>query len=405
MNQEHGGDVRSYAIEYGFRPLDFSANVSPLGVPAGVRRAAEAALEHGAEYPDPQCRALRQALREHLGLPSEWILCGNGASDLIYRLVAAVRPHRAMVTAPTFSEYAAALRLQGCAVEDYMLDADQDFRLTADILTRITTDLDLLFLCQPNNPTGVSIPRELLRQILARCREMGTILALDECFLEFLEAPEALTMQGQLAGHPLVILRAFTKFYGMAGLRLGYCLSADTALLERMQQAGPPWAVSSVAQAAGIAALQETEYAAALRTLIATQRPILSQGLQNLGCRVIPGEANYLLFYVAAAAPDQEGEETTEASEDATLGTRLQERGILIRDCSNYQGLGNGWYRVAVRTADENQRLLQAMQEILCPDRTQVACDQETLCPDRTQVEERGQEMACTEMISEVTPE
>lgn len=349
MNQEHGGDVRSYEIAYGHRPLDFSANGSPLGMPEGVQRAVVAALAQGADYPDPLCRDLRQALGAHLNVPADWILCGNGASDLIYRLVAAVRPERALVTAPTFSEYAAALRQQDCAVEQYALTADNDFSLTADILPHITPGLDLLFLCQPNNPTGRTIDRSLLLRILDRCRETGTILALDECFLEFLDAPDAWTMQDRLAGYPLVILRAFTKFYGMAGLRLGYCLSADTDLLARMRQAGPPWAVSSVAQAAGIAALAETAYTEQLRQLIAEQRPMLMQGLQDLGCRVIPGAANYILFYTP----------------HTTLGERMQEHGILLRDCRNYDGLGPGWYRVAVRTATENQQLLETLRTVL----------------------------------------
>lgn len=349
MNWQHGGDVRSYEIAYGQRPLDFSANGSPLGMPALVRQAVMASLERGAEYPDPWCRSLRQALGGHLGVPVSWILCGSGASDLLYRLVAAVRPARALVTAPTFSAYVAALQMYGCAVEQYPLTDENDYDLTPGILGRITPAMDMVILCQPGNPTGRTIPRELLLQILARCQEMGTLLVVDECFLDFLEEREILTMQGALAGRPLVILRAFTKFYGMAGLRLGYCLSADGDLLARMQQAGPPWAVSSVAQAAGVAALEETAYADHLRELIREQRPVLLAGLRDLGCRVIPGAANYLLFYVA----------------DTMLEEKMQQQGIMMRDCRNYDHLGPGWYRVAVRTEVENAQLLAALQEVM----------------------------------------
>ena len=283
MEWGHGGDVKGYALQYGRKPLDFSANVSPFGVPEGVKQAVMDSLAWGAEYPDPLCRELRQALGEHLGLPAEWILCGNGASDLLFRLAGAVKPKRALLTAPAFSEYEGALRPHQCQLDRFPLRAENGFCLTEEFLNWITPETDLIFLCQPNNPTGRTTDRALLLCILRRCRETKTILALDECFLDFVDMPEMLTMQGELEGNPLVIFRAFTKFYGMAGLRLGYCLCGDRLLLEKMSQSGPPWAVSSVAQAAGIAALKETEYGARLRSLIGAQRPIQTAGLKESG--------------------------------------------------------------------------------------------------------------------------
>ncbi len=348
MEWGHGGDVTGYALEYGKKPLDFSANVSPFGMPEGVKQAVTESLKWGAEYPDPMCRQLRGALGAHLGRPADWILCGNGASDLLFRLTMAVRPRRALLTAPAFSEYEGALRLHQCQIDRFPLRAEHGFRLTEAFLDWITPETDLIFLCQPNNPTGRTTKRALLLQILNRCRETGTLLALDECFLDFVDQPEALTMQGVLAGNPLVIFRAFTKFYGMAGLRLGYCLCADGALLEKIRQSGPPWAVSSVAQAAGVAALKERPYGARLRRLISEQRPLLMQGLEKCGCQVIPGEANYLLFYYP----------------DAQLGEKMRKNGVMIRDCSNYHGLAAGWYRVAVRTEAENRQLLAALREV-----------------------------------------
>ena len=348
MEWGHGGDVKGYALQYGRKPLDFSANVSPFGVPEGVKQAVMDSLAWGAEYPDPLCRELRQALGEHLGLPAEWILCGNGASDLLFRLAGAVKPKRALLTAPAFSEYEGALRPHQCQLDRFPLRAENGFCLTEEFLNWITPETDLIFLCQPNNPTGRTTDRALLLRILRRCRETKTILALDECFLDFVNMPEMLTMQGELAGNPLVIFRAFTKFYGMAGLRLGYCLCGDRLLLEKMSQSGPPWAVSSVAQAAGIAALKETEYGARLRSLIGAQRPILTAGLKECGCRVIPGAANYLLFYY----PDEQ------------LGEKMKQKGVMLRDCRNYHGLEPGWYRVAVRTEKENLRLLAVLKEV-----------------------------------------
>ncbi len=323
MELSHGGDWVGYEREYGLPLLDFSANVSPFGIPERVKQAAAQALDRAEHYPDPLCRELREKLSEYHNIPAEWILCGNGASDLIYRLALAKRPQTALVTAPAFSEYENALSLCGCSVTRFPLYAEDGFTVTEKILTEITPELDMLFLCEPNNPTGRTTDRRLLEAILERCAACGTLLVVDECFNDLLDAPEEHTLFGFVSGvSDLLILRAFTKSCGMAGLRLGYALCRDAELLERMRESGPPWAVSGPAQAAGLTAL---------------------------GCQVCPGEANFLLFF--SPVPD--------------LGERLRKRGILLRDCSNYRGLGPGWYRASVRTGEENQALLQTIREVL----------------------------------------
>lgn len=349
MNLTHGGDWAGFETEYGREPLDFSANVSPLGLPDGVRQAVIRELEHAHRYPDPLCRHLRRALGEKLSVDPEHILCGNGAADLIDRLVLALRPKKARILSPAFLEYAAALDRVECEITEFSLRPEQDFRVTEEILEDITPETDLVILCQPNNPTGVLTEPGLLGKIAARCDACGALLAVDECFVPFLEDEERYSMVSVLEQHRLLILRAFTKFYGMAGLRLGYCLCRDRDLLRAMAEAGQPWAVSSVAQSAGIAALQEMDYAKQVHDLIHAQRPVLQAGLEQLGCRVIPGKANYLLF--SSPVPE--------------LDVRLREQGVLIRNCGNYHGLGEGWYRAAVRTEEENRQLLAAMERVM----------------------------------------
>ena len=222
---DHGGDWAGFLETYGAPPLDFSANISPLGVPESVRRAAEASLAEAGRYPDPLCRALREKLASCHGVPAEWILCGNGAADLIYRLAAARQPKTALVTAPTFSEYENALTLWGCRVSRFPLSEETGFAVTEDILSRITPELDLLFLCEPNNPTGRTTDRRLLKRVLDRCSASGTLLAVDECFSDFLDDPASHTLLDDLHHFEnLVILRAFTKSYALAGLRLGLSL-------------------------------------------------------------------------------------------------------------------------------------------------------------------------------------
>ena len=344
----HGGDWAGYRAEFGRDPLDFSANVSPLGLPEGVADAITAALPHADRYPDPLCRALRAKLAAHEGVPMEHILCGNGAADLIFRLAWAAKPRTALVTAPTFAEYATALESAGCTVRRHFLTQDNDFAVTDAILDAITPEVDMVFLCQPNNPTGQLTALPLVERILRRCESCGVLLVVDECFLDFLPECEVLTAKALLGSRNLLILKAFTKLYGMAGVRLGYCLCADEALLANMQAAGQPWAVSSLAQAAGLAALDETDYVARVRALIAQQRPRLTAGLRALGLRVLDGRANYLLF---------QGPET--------LGDALRPRGVVLRGCGNYPGLDSSWYRTAVRTGPENDELLKTLAEVL----------------------------------------
>lgn len=349
MELVHGGDWAGYRAEFGCDALDFSANVSPLGLPAGVAAAITNALPTADRYPDPLCRELRAALAGAEGVPADWILCGNGAADLIFRLALAVRPRRALLPAPTFAEYEAALQTVGCAVQRVFLREENEFAVTEEFIDAVTPETDIVFLCQPNNPTGQVTPPALVERLVRRCAECGAVLVVDECFLDFLPDRDAWTAKQLLRDAPqLIILKAFTKLYAMAGVRLGYALCGDATLLEKMRGAGQPWAVSSLAQAAGLAALQETAYAGAVRALIAEQRPRMAAGLRALGLRVMDGQANYLLF---RATPD--------------FGEKLRRRGAVVRSCANYPGLDAAWYRTAVRTEEENTRLLQIMGEIL----------------------------------------
>lgn len=347
MKRMHGGDWAAFQEEQGFLPLDFSANISPLGVPPGVQEAIRHAAATVDRYPDPAYRALHRALGAYEGVPEDRVLCGGGAADLIWRACLAAKPKHALVTAPCFGEYEAALEACGC--EPLRFPLGDDFVLTERILSWIGPDLDMLILCNPNNPTGRTADPSLLRTVVRRCGETGTRLLLDECFVDFLDEPEKHTMKPLLEStHSLLILRAFTKLWGMAGVRLGYALSADAAFLDAMRRSGPPWSVSLPAQAAGLAALQERDYVDRVRALVRTERPRLAAALQALGLRVIPGEANFLLFqcYRPLALP-------------------LRKRGILIRVCGDFYGLDESWYRCAVRTREENELLIAALKEVL----------------------------------------
>ena len=202
----HGGDLVTARSRFPGEILDFSANLNPLGMPEPVRLAARAAVEESVHYPDPLCRALAAGIARRDGTTPGQVLCGNGAADLIFRLAFSRRPGRALVTAPTFAEYECALAAVGCRTERFSLRQEEDFRLGEGFLEAIRPGVDLVFLCEPNNPTGLTTPRPLLERILARCQAAGALLVVDECFGGFLDRPEAHTLKGLLAPGGLLCL-------------------------------------------------------------------------------------------------------------------------------------------------------------------------------------------------------
>ena len=348
MHLIHGGDVYSARQKMKQEPLDFSANINPMGMPPGAVRAAADALQQCTQYPDPLCRELRAALAAYEGIPAEQIVCGNGAADLIFRIVAATHPRRALLLAPTFAEYEQALRSMDCSIAYFPLQESEGFVLPEAFLQQLTPEINLLFLCNPNNPTGRTVPPALLREIWKRCEEAGILLVVDECFNEFLEHPERNTLKGVLKpGTNAVILKAFTKSFAMPGLRLGYGLCGNKSLAERIFFCGQPWGVSIPAQAAGIAALQEQGYLERMRRLIQTERRWLSENLARLGLCVFPSEANYILFRTETEIP---------------LRERMEQHSVLIRACGNYRGLDDRYYRIAVRGHGENEHLIAALK-------------------------------------------
>ena len=218
------------------------------------------------------------------------------------------------------------------------------FALTERILDEISPDLDAVYLCNPNNPTGRTAQPELLREIVRKCTENGVKLVVDECFNDFLTDAERHTRKDLLESNPgLIILRAYTKMYAVPGVRFGWCMTADEALIEKLYHAGQPWNVSVIAQACAAAAANEPDWASETAKRIAEERRFLSDGLAACGLTVFPGEANFLLF----------------RSNDTGLHEKLAEHGIMIRNCDNYRGLSAGYYRVAVKTREASERLLQ----------------------------------------------
>jgi len=346
----HGGDIYSYIRKNSSCPIDFSANINPFGLPEGVKKILKESVDDFAFYPDVNCNGLKSALSQYENINRDYIFFGNGAADLIYRLAYTIRPTKALLTAPTFSEYEMALRNVDCSINYYYLKPEDSFELKEDIIEYIK-DIDILFICNPNNPTSMAVEKGLMFKIAKKCQQIGCFLVIDECFVDFMEKKGDYTFKSFLDEFDnVVIIKAFTKIFALAGLRLGYTLSSNNKLYNKLFTSGQPWSVSSPAQLAGVEALKDKEYLKKTIINISKERTYLNKKLKDIGVTVFEGYANFILFKL---------------TKSFDLYSELYNRGILIRKCDNYKGLDESYFRIAVKSSGENKKLIEAMEKIL----------------------------------------
>ena len=343
----HGGDIYNHNIKD-----DFSVNINPLGTPYPLKDALREALEYVMVYPQQGSGKLTAQIAANLNPPVEksQVLCGNGASELLAAIVHAIRPKKVVIPVPSFYGYEWAAQMVDAHMEFVQLKENENFAITETFLDVLREDVDLLFLASPANPVGNEISREMLQLLLKKCKDCGITVVLDECFIEF--AGDAHTQELLHDFKNLIIVRAFTKIYGIPGVRLGY-LIADSHMRARIARQLPEWNLSVFAQAAGVIYEKRPDwdaekYLADTRNLICREREYLINALNETGkdnIRIYDSVANYILFYT-----------------EAPLYDRLLKEGILIRDCSNYRGLGKGYYRIAVKDHASNERLMERLR-------------------------------------------
>lgn len=350
MQWQHGGDIYRNQVKY-----DFSANINPIGMPDGVLEAAKQGVELSCHYPDGFCEGLREAISQTENVNKDNIIAGSGAAELIYALCNGLKPQKVLIPIPTFAEYRNAAN--ACEAEimfHAVAGPDYGLQISEDLLYKIDA-ADIMFLCNPNNPTGRLVEKDVLDTIVKRCEQAGTILCVDECFLPFHEKEAEISVKRYLKEYPhLVIIRAFTKVYGMPGIRLGYLMSYGDEIIEACHKNLPPWNVSLPAQLAGIAALQDKTYLQRTKEYLKEQRDYLLAHLQEqVGNgwikKIYPTSVNYILL---------------EAETDVDLKAALLKEGILIRDCSNYTGLREGYYRICVGTKEANAYLIEVLNKL-----------------------------------------
>ena len=336
--------------------IDFSASINPLGPPRAARKAFVESYNHISRYPEPYGERLKAALAERHGLSASEVLLGNGSTQLIYLLCAALRPQRALIVGPAFGEYANALRLGGAEICQFALSADDGFHFSIKrLMAAWDKDCDVVVLTTPNSVTGRLIPQTDLENIARLASTRRCFLVVDETFIDFIET-ESIKFLVRQNPH-LIVLRSLTKYYALPGLRLGYLL-AESGLLARIAGYQEPWSVNAPALNVALACLKAPGFATKTARWLRSERPFLMRRLAALpGLRPFSSEANFLLVKLAPSLPDS-----------LQLRSFLARRKVLIRPCDSFIELGPRYFRVAIKQRRDNLRLLAALAEWSAPE-------------------------------------
>jgi threonine-phosphate decarboxylase len=344
----HGGNVHEACRILGIgldEVMDFSASINPLGMPDGVAKTMAINLLTAVHYPDPEAGRFSEAVSNAYGIDKGKVICANGSTELIFLIPRALRPENVLIPYPTFSEYERASLLAGASIKRICFKERDSFMPDFDEYIGAMKGTDLAFLCNPGNPSGKAVPKDGVMEIALNARKYGCTLVLDEAFVDF--CPEHSVINEEFRN--VIVLRSLTKFYAMAGLRAGF-LKASRGMVKKLLKFKEPWTVNALAELSAAQALGDTQFARKTRKLIAREKKYMEKRLDDLQIKYFPSDVNYYLLRIDDAA---------------ILRERLFDKGIIVRDCSDFRGLGRKLLRVAVRRRAENKRLMDEISRLL----------------------------------------
>ena len=355
----HGSDIEKICSYYHLNKEDiikFGANVNPLGLSENVKKALAAHIDIFSSYPDRNYTSLRNVISEYCDIPADFILPGNGSSELISLLIEQKAPKKTLILGPTYSEYSRELSFSGSTQEYYHLQEHDDFSLDIEDLchTLENGNYDFLILCNPNNPTSSAILQNDMRKILAFCEPRNIFVMIDETYVEF--APDI----SKITSVPLtreftnlMVLRGVSKFFAAPGMRLGYGITGNMKFLSKMKDKQTPWSLNSLGAYAGELMLQDSEYINRTRNLILSERDRLYKELQSIPeYKVFPAYANFLLLKI-----QKPGLTSSDVFESCI------KKGLMIRDCASFQCLDGEFIRFCIMMPEDNSRLIQSLRE------------------------------------------
>ena len=353
MNYKHGGNLRELADKIGLSEsdiCDFSANINPLGPPDWLRSVISRAVDSVVNYPDPNCEKLVKAIADHYNIGKEEILVANGSAEIISAIPLALSLTRAVIPVPAYNDYEATCELAGMSIEKLDMTASGNLTLDLGIMSNCIKGGELVFIANPNNPTGLTLDVSELREFAKKYND--TIFVVDEAFIDFVVDGQSL-----VSDRPdnVIVLRSMTKFYAIAGIRLGFAVG-PRELIGQIRKYITPWSVNAFAQEVGVRALEDKEYIAKTVEIVTLNRQWLYKELSRInGLYVYPGQANFLLVKI------------TKAQINAKLlaGRLLEKDAIAIRVCDNFDGLDENYFRVVVKSQNDNHRLVEAISREL----------------------------------------
>ena len=351
----HGGNLERAMEKYGIsseKIIDFSANINPLGFSSKTREAIIKNLDRLSHYPDPECKEAKKEISHYFKIDYENIVLGNGSTELIYLIVQTLKPKKILIPVPTFCEYERASNNNNVSINFYKLKEKQEFLLSMDEIILQLAEIDIVFLCNPNNPTGTFLLKKEMLILVKEVQKRKIFLVLDEAFIDLYEE-ESFIKEVKNYNH-LIVLRSLTKFYGLPGLRIGFAASSSK-LIEKLEAQKIPWSVNCLAQIAVREMLQDEKFISKSRSFLLEEKEFFYQELSNIkGLKAYNPSANFIFIKLL-------GNISSEMLQD-----QLAKKGILIRDCSNFRGLEKGKFiRVAIRTRKENIKLLKELKLIL----------------------------------------
>lgn len=353
----HGSDIEKICEYYHLKKGDitnFGANVNPLGLSENVRAAIAGHLDLLSSYPDREYTALRDTVSGYCHIPAEYILPGNGSSELISLLIETLAPRRTLILGPTYSEYSRELSFSGSSQEYYHLREEDNFQLDVEDLCRVLKDgYDFLILCNPNNPTSSAILREDMERLLSFCSENSIFVMIDETYVEFAPDIEEVTAVSFTRKYSnLMVLRGVSKFFAAPGMRFGYGITGNEEFLRNMKEKQIPWSLNSIGAFAGEEMFKDQEYIRRTRELILSERERMYQAVSQMPeYKTYKPYANFLLVKIIK-----------ENVTSFDVFERCIREGLMIRDCSSFQCLEGEYVRFCIMMPEANTRLLHKLR-------------------------------------------
>ena len=351
----HGGNTEEIARQYKLNSneiIDFSANINPVGLNENVKAAMINAIDKVVKYPDITYFDLNNSIGEFEKVDISNIMLGNGAAEVIFNIVRALKPRKALLPAPTFSEYEEAIISVDGEIEYYKLNEYNNFKLDNGFIERIKDDMDIIFICNPNNPTGVLTTQEFIREVLKKALTTDTVVVVDESFIDFVKQSEIYLSNNLLMDYKnLIIVKSLTKFFAIPGARIGYGLCSNNEIINEISKVTVPWSVNVMASDGIIQGLKEKDYIEKSIEYVKSEKEYLYSALKEIkSLKVFEPSVNFIMFKLLI---------------DVDLKNELIKRKILIRSCDNYIGLSSSFYRIAVRTREENNKIISEIKNIL----------------------------------------